>query len=260
MAKKSVAKKGLYIVPLNCGTIHIEKSTQVYWQGFGQKIDIPSMIFLILGGEKKILVDTSFLSLKRAKEAFHWPASRTPEQELPHQFKKAGVDPKEIELVIFTHLHWDHAQNNRLFPNAKFMVSRTELRYAIAPLSTQAIPYEAPVAPANTYPVWVTDRTLFEAVDLDRPKKIIEGVTYFSTPGHTIGGASIAVETKGGTYVIAGDAINLYENIEKMIPGGQMYTQEDAVKSIERILEVASSPMHVLPGHEVKVLDKDRYP
>ena len=252
-------KNNLRIVPLDCGTIHIEKSTQVYWTDFGVKIDIPTMIFLILGGEKTILVDTSYLSVDRAKDFRHWGATRTPEQELPYQFKKAGVDPKDVDLVIFTHLHWDHCQNNRMFPNAEFMVWRRELRYAIAPLPTQAIPYEAPVAPSNSYPVWVTDATIFNAVDLDRPLKVIEGVTYFATPGHTPGGASIAVETAGGTYVIAGDAINLYENIEKKLPGGQMYTQEEAVKSIDLILEMASSPMHVLPGHEIKILEKESY-
>ena len=223
-----MAQRNLRIVPLNCGTIRIEKSTQVYWTDFGTQIDIPSMIFLILGGEKTILVDTSFRSIDRAREGRHWPSFRTPDQELAAQFDKVGVRPKDVELVLFTHLHWDHAQNNKMFPNAEFFVSRKELRYAIAPLPTQAIPYEAPVPPANMYPVWVTDGTIFNPVILDHPRKIIDGITYFATPGHTPGSASIAVDTRDGTYVIAGDAINLYENIEKKLPGGQMYTQEDA--------------------------------
>lgn len=253
-------QNSLKIVPLNCGTIHIEKSTQVYWTDFGTQIDIPSMIFLILGGEKTILVDTSFLSVDRAKEGRHWNASRTSDQELSAQFEKAGIDPKDVDIVLFTHLHWDHAQNNSMFQNAEFIVWQRELRYAICPLPTQAVPYEAPVPPSNMHPIWIEDRTIFNPVTLARPHKIIDGVTYFATPGHTPGGASIAVDTKDGRYVIAGDAINLYENIEKNLPGGQMYTQEEAVRSIEVILEMASSPAHVLPGHDFKVLEKKSYP
>ncbi len=89
----------LKILPLNCGTIHIEKSTQIYWHKLVVKIDIPLFTFLILGGEKTILVDTSFLSVERAREYRHWPSSGAPDQELSYQFKKAGVEPREVELA-----------------------------------------------------------------------------------------------------------------------------------------------------------------
>jgi glyoxylase-like metal-dependent hydrolase (beta-lactamase superfamily II) len=248
---------GLQIIPLNCGTIVIEKSTQVYWRDFGKTIEIPSMCHVIKGGTKTILIDTSFLSIDQAKSGKHWNAKRTPDQELEAQLKQAGFKPDDIDIVIFTHLHWDHAQNNRLFKKAKFLVRVEELRYAICPLPTQAIPYEAPVPPANMIPIWIRDKTIFEPIYED--SEVIPGVFYFLTPGHTPGGASIAVDTDEGKYVIAGDAINLYENIELNLPGGQMYTQEDAVKSIRKILSVASSPKHVLPGHEFGVFARKSY-
>ncbi|MFN8620098.1 MAG: MBL fold metallo-hydrolase [Chloroflexota bacterium] len=42
-------------------------------------------------------------------------------------------DLKDVEFVLLTHLHWDHAGNCDLFPEATVFVQRDELRYAIAP-------------------------------------------------------------------------------------------------------------------------------
>ena len=68
--------------------------------------------------------------------------------EIPWQ--KAGVKPEDIDLVINTHLHFDHAGGNtRLangklvpaFPNAKYMVQRTELQHAMRPTERDRASY-----------------------------------------------------------------------------------------------------------------------
>ena len=54
-------------------------------------------------------------------------------QEPANALRDAGVDPRDVEFVVLTHLHWDHAGNCDLFPDARVLVQRDELRYAIAP-------------------------------------------------------------------------------------------------------------------------------
>ena len=59
--------------------------------------------------------------------------SAAPTQEPANALRAAGVDPEDVELVILTHLHWDHAGNCDLFPDAEIVVQQSELRYAVSP-------------------------------------------------------------------------------------------------------------------------------
>lgn len=38
------------------------------------------------------------------------------------------IDPKKVEIVIFTHLHYDHIANWEIFSNAKFYASQKEIQ------------------------------------------------------------------------------------------------------------------------------------
>jgi glyoxylase-like metal-dependent hydrolase (beta-lactamase superfamily II) len=40
-----------------------------------------------------------------------------------------------------------------------------------------------------------------------------DGIRYYHTPGHTIGGLTFAIDTLDGSYVIPGDIINIYQNM-----------------------------------------------
>ena len=56
--------------------------------------------------------------------------------------RQRGLEPGDIDVVINTHLHWDHCSNNALFPKATFYVQRDELGYACAPLPVHRQAYE----------------------------------------------------------------------------------------------------------------------
>ena len=61
---------------------------------------------------KKIIIDTAKPMHKKAVE-----------KEL-----KTKIDPKQIDFVFFTHLHYDHIGNFGLFENAQFFASNTEIQ------------------------------------------------------------------------------------------------------------------------------------
>ena len=46
---------------------------------------------------------------------------------------RLGVCADDVDLVINTHLHWDHCSNSDVFRNAEILVQRDELGYAAAP-------------------------------------------------------------------------------------------------------------------------------
>jgi glyoxylase-like metal-dependent hydrolase (beta-lactamase superfamily II) len=232
------------ITMLDTGTQTQDKGAMTYLTDMGQPIQIPVSVALLEGPGEKILVDTSFLSVERTWQIRRRQIVRTPSQELPAALASIGARPEEITTVILTHLHYDHAGNNQLFPKARFFVQREELRYALAPTTFDASAYFAPSL--GVTPDYLG--TKFDLVDGDA--EIAEGVRVITTPGHTPGHQSVLVETTGGRFCIAGDAVMWFENLEKRIPPGFHTSMIDCMASLERIAREAD---HVLPGHEPKV-------
>ena len=107
--------------------------------------------------------------------------------------------PREVALVVNTHLHFDHCGGNRLFPGIPIHVQRREL--------------EAAREPDYTIPEWVE----FEGatyVELDGEAEIVPGVRVLPTPGHTPGHQSVLVDTDDGLVVVAGDVAYRWEDFD----------------------------------------------
>ena len=240
------------ITMLDTGTQTVDKSIITYLTDMGREIQIPVTVALIQGNQT-ILVDTSFLSVERTWEIRRRKIGRTPAQGLTAALASVGVRPEDVEIVIHTHLHYDHAGNNQLFPRARFLVQREELRYALAPTTFDATAYFAPSL--GITPDYLG--TKFELLDGDA--EIAEGVRVITTPGHTPGHQSVLVETTAGRYCVAGDAVDQYENLQRRIPPGVHTNVIDCVASLERIAREAHS---VLPAHEPKVFQRQpaRFP
>jgi glyoxylase-like metal-dependent hydrolase (beta-lactamase superfamily II) len=228
------------ITMLDTGTQTQDKGAMTYLTDMGRTVQIPVTVALIAGPEK-MLVDTSFLSVERTWEIRRRKIVRGPHQELAAALTAAGARPEEIGTVILTHLHYDHAGNSRLFPNARFLVQREELRYALAPTSFDASAYFAPS-------LGVTPDWLGTKLDLlDGEAEIAPGVRVIPTPGHTPGHQSVLVDTAGGRYCVAGDAVMWQENLERMIPPGVLTSVIESMDSLARIRREAD---RVLPSHE----------
>lgn len=235
------------VTPLRCGTITLEHSL-ITGTNHGASLRIPSTVYLI-EAESTILVDTSFGDPDRCS-ALHHDAERTPDERLPAVLAAEGYDPGDIDVVVLSHLHWDHCYNLDLLSEARIVVQRRELAYAIAPYDTDAVAYEA--KSAGMRPPWL-DVDL-EAIEGETT--LAPGVTAFPTPGHTVGLQSVAVETDRGTIVAAGDAIPTYDNItpkehSEMRPGAAMDTHA-WWQSAREIRERADE---ILPGHETDLFE-----
>ncbi|HZP03181.1 MAG TPA: MBL fold metallo-hydrolase [Terriglobia bacterium] len=109
----------LSVHALSLGEIELDHSFVVWQTNIGQKIWSPTTAWLILGGHKAILVDTSFRSVEDAKQLQFLTCRRTEEQSFEAQLGKHGLTRSDIGLIIHTHVHMDHAGQDDLFPNAK---------------------------------------------------------------------------------------------------------------------------------------------
>jgi glyoxylase-like metal-dependent hydrolase (beta-lactamase superfamily II) len=215
-----------------------------YTQNVGTIVRIPRVIW-VLRGPTTVVVDTSVAAGQRAAEFIGEDFTRSKDQEPANALAAAGVDPRDVETVVLTHLHWDHAGNCDLFPDARVVVQQQELRYAISPGRFFRKSFLAPQSGWGIPPYLVPN---LETVDGAR--ELHPGLRVIPVPGHTPGSQGVVVDTAHGSFCIGGDAVLSYENFEQDIPPGFHVNVDDSMESYDRIRETAD---HVLPSHDYEV-------
>lgn len=249
----------LRIRPIVTGRIYCDKGTTItLGKDRGKMIYVPSLAWYIKGGKEKILIDTGMCDTKRANKYHYRGSTQKPNERIDLALKRIGVNVKDINKVILTHLHWDHCQHLKMFKNASFFVQKDELEFALNPTPDYYRSYESEKIGLKPHFLKIK----FNLLNGD--KKICDGVSVISTKGHSPGHQSVVVNTKKRKYVIAGDAVMSWENLrpnkktknEFTIIGRHMNI-EQAKNSISKIKEIAD---FILPGHEKGVLKKKVYP
>ena len=107
-----------------------------------------------------------------------------------------GIDPVRVRDVIITHMHYDHAGNLPLFPNARFHIQQEELAFVTGPAMTHRIlrdPFRVDDVIEMVRLVY-GDRVVLHAGD----DEIAPGITVHHINGHTRGLQSVNVHTKRG--------------------------------------------------------------
>ncbi len=174
------------------------------------KEEFPILIFLVEGSTRKILVDTGGGDPEEMKQYGHALCKREKEERPDLALRKNGVDPKEIDTVIMTHLHWDHCYNNHLFSEAEFIVQKKELLNAVCPLPKFRNMYET--FDTGVIPPWARQGSKWKIIDGDQT--LCDGIHLLLLPGHTPGLQGVLVNTAEGECLQASDAVPLYECIE----------------------------------------------
>lgn len=243
------------IIPLDVGHFEaLPKQTCMYRMYREVTYEAPCIIWYIKGTNNNIIVDLGPPDPDRCLENRGFVMKRSQEQEPVNAIKAIGLSPDDIKIVILTHLHWDHAWGFHHFKNAKFLIQRKEVEYAIAPLPChRPIYYEKDLGK----PPFVDYLDRIEMIRGDT--EVEEGVNAVFIPSHSPGFQGVSVRTEKGTYFIAGDAVGLFECWETVphVPSSIFNNLEDYYESMEKIEKVAD---FVLPGHDGRVFERSSYP
>ncbi|AKX94031.1 N-acyl homoserine lactonase family protein [Neomoorella thermoacetica] len=244
----------LQVVALKMGELYVDKSTLTYAKDFGKMITIPIWAAAIIGAEAKIVVDTGIHDRNWVNEHVD-PCQQQEDEKMAVALKKAtGWDPEEVDIVINTHLHYDHVGNNRIFKNAVFYVQQLEWEYAFHPLKSQE---------------WIYNDTRFlydqRGVDffawrfVNGYADVVPGVKLIPTPGHTPGHQSVLVKTAEGVVCVSGDVVNLVENINEDRPVGIVTDVGANFESFARIRQYAD---YILAGHDpgIQKFQREHFP
>jgi glyoxylase-like metal-dependent hydrolase (beta-lactamase superfamily II) len=164
-----------------------------------------------------------------------------------------GIKPEDIDVIVFTHLHWDHCANLKRFTKAQYIVHEVELEFARNPIPPYYRSYEAPITGYEA-PFWGVS---FKTIKNDY--EVIPGVVVIPTPGHSPGHQSVVVQTRSGKVIAAGDAVMSRENLTgdganhlRFNMLGRYVNMKDAWNSLEKLANIGGT---ILPGHDYGVFD-----
>lgn len=171
------------------------------------KVTVPFTPIVINTGSKLVLIDTGFGEASAAKPG------ATHGQTIGNM-KAAGIDPKNIDLVIISHFHGDHVngllnpENKLAFANAEVVVPAVEWKFWMDD-------GEMSRAPAGRMQgLFKNNRRVFDALgrkvgQYEWNKEVIPGLTAVGTPGHTLGHTSYVLSSGNGKVFIQSDVTNV---------------------------------------------------
>jgi len=237
------------------GTKVFDKGMMTYQQGYGTPYTIPIYTWYIEGGDKKILVDTGEMQpiISAEREEAIGGKIYTFEDGLA----KYGLKPEDIDIIIHTHMHNDHCENDYKCVNAKVYMHEKELENAYDP-------HPLDFRYLEDYVDDIKDNG--QIVTVNEDTEVVPGITMIHTPAHTAGGMSIKIETDKGSVLICGFC-TILENLEppievkamemEVIPPGTNMGPNEAYDILLKTKEMAD---HVLPLHEPKWASMDTVP
>lgn len=220
-------------------------------------LDLPCFCWLLRDGRHVVLVDTGPDSAQSADVGYE--VGGDPRGSLLGALNKVGIAPADVEMIIHTHLHQDHIQNDALFANAQVLVQRRELEVALAaeascarlPATEREALAAGPYAASQAAGVWYRGIGEFQKTlggrlrVVDGEYEVLPGITVMPTGGHTAGHQSVLVATAEGVACLCEDVVSLAINRDVV---GPMTPDDAATRAFLRRLR--TEPWEAIPSHE----------
>ncbi len=240
-------------------------------------LKLPYLAYLLQDGKQNILIDNG-INERFLIDGKAWggcPADAG-SKDLLQSLAKEGLKPDDIDLVIYTHLHNDHAGNANLFPSTKSIAQKDEWNNLLNTVFAERLrrDFDLEVIP------YLQANKNFLKVDGDFD--LMEGIRLIKTPGHTRGSQSVVVNTTNGLRVFVGDQFHLpcsiFPSMEEMMdcdgnthkitpppaeyptmPSRLVYDYYDYYDSADKVKAAipALDPKFVVCGHDPSLLFRE---
>jgi len=207
-------------------------------------------VWAIVGAKRSFVVDTGFDAQSGGKRKRQM--LRAPGEGL----RALGVEPERVEDVIITHMHYDHAGNHDLFPRALYHIQDKEMQYCTGRCMGHGQirgSFEADDVAAMVRRVFA-GRVVFH----DGAETLAPGLSVHFIGGHTMGLQAVRVQTRRGAVMLASDSAHLYAHLDQARAFPTVYNVADMLEGHRALKRLASSPSHIVPGHDPLVMV--RYP
>ena len=163
--------------------------------------------YLIRTDEHHILIETGGGDKQsaRARERMKLPPEPRP---LAEAIAEEGIDPERVDIVINSHLHWDHCSGNTIlcnggarpaFPRATYYASRGDWEHAHLRLARDSISY----IDANYDPLVESGQMKL----IEDGAEIAAGIRMHRAPGHNRDMMVVTVASAGQTFCFLSDLV-----------------------------------------------------
>ncbi len=240
------------IHPIVMGSKVFDKGMMTYQFDYGTPYTIPIYCWYLEGGDKTILIDTGEMHpvISADREQAIGGKIYTFEQGLD----RYGLKPEDIDVVIHTHLHADHCENDYKCTNARFYIHEQELR-------TISNPHPLDYRYVEDFIFEIREADQIEVVKEDQ--ELFPGISVMHTPAHTPGGMTVFIDTAKGKTAITGFCV-IRENFEppvqitamemEVIPPGTNINSYDAYNMMLKVRDMAD---YIIPLHEPEFASMD---
>jgi glyoxylase-like metal-dependent hydrolase (beta-lactamase superfamily II) len=178
-----------------------------------------------------------------------------PGDPLTASLRARGVSPEKIDLVINTHLHFDHAgggtrlQNGRAvptFPNAEYIVQRAEIDHALHPTERDRASY----FPENVLPI--TGAKQWRMVEGN--VEILPGISVERIPGHNADIQAVKLTGGGKTLVFVADLLPTRHHVPlPWIMAYDLYPMQTLETKRKWLRDIVANGWIVVFGHDPEI-------
>jgi len=214
----------------------------------GETIDVPVSSILLRHSQGNVLFDTGCHPDVAEHGEARWGSVvkvitpiMQPGDNVINALAGVGLQCDDIDVVLCSHLHFDHCGCNTFFKRATVIMHAQELAAARAPNAVAAgyiaAEWERPDAP--------------ETIDGERDLFDDGRIVLIHLPGHTPGslGALVTLE-KSGRFLLASDTVSLRSTLDTGVIPRNTWNADALVKSLAEVRRIEAGGAKVLCGHD----------
>lgn len=231
-----------------CGTIRVSKRGIT---GDAGVMDMPVPAFLIAHPAGNVLFDTGLHrdlvggDMRRLGDlAKHTDLTCEADQHILAQLAKVGLRASNIDIVVNSHLHYDHVGGNVEFPSARFLVQRREWEAGLDDDHVKRNAYNP-----SDYRLGYDVEPIDGAYDLFDDGSIWLMPSYGHTPGHQ----SLRLTFGERQVVLAADACYLRDNLDQLAAPKLSFDREAALRSLEALETLRETGCDIIFGHDMEM-------
>ena len=200
--------------------------------------------YLLQDARHKVLIDTGVWDLdavnRTKKGADRWRRENGDQNILTH-LRTMGIHPDEIEELILTHGHYDHAGAAMLFEHSQVYLQSREWDV----IFSEENPMRGELGALREYLEKSRREGRVHLMDGDGQTPCQIGLV--ACPGHTLGSQMAIAETTHGKTLFTGDAVFMQANLDENLPIGFSVDEAGSEKALAYCRSFEGT---VLTGHD----------
>lgn len=217
------------------------------------RIELDTNCLLIDSGEKKILVDTGNGTKYSSKERDIFCIEER--SVLMDSLKSKGIGPSDIDIVILSHLHFDHAggaaikEGDRVvpaFPKAVYLIQKGEWDDAISNYGVMKYSYRE----ENFLPLKESGQVEF----IDGDFEVVPGLTTVVTGAHTRHHQIVKIDSEDDKGAYFADLIPTTSHLKiPYVMAYDLFPNETLTKKRDFLNQAVEEKWRIFFDHDVKI-------